>query len=103
MEVMIASAYIFVFSCIAFALIAAAGLGFQVKSEAGPFAYPLYAVIELLKAGPLVDYYDLFASQLPFDRMSDVRHADLGAKSAVLAYRIVLNLFYLPFSSVSLI
>lgn len=31
-----------------------------------------YALIELFKAGSLIDYYDLFREELPFDRLSDV-------------------------------
>lgn len=72
LEVAIACAFILVLAPVAFAHIAAAGLGFQIKPEAGAFAFLIYALIELAKAGSLVDYYDLFANQLPFERMSEV-------------------------------
>ena len=87
--------FIFVFAPVAFAHIAHAGLGFEVKPEAGAFAFLIYAVIELVKAGSFIDYYDLFANQLPFDRMSDVQHAGAWAKGAVLSYRLALNLLLL--------
>jgi hypothetical protein len=94
-EVMVACCFILVFAPVAFAQIADAGLGFQLKPEAAPFAFLLYALIELIKAGSLVDYYDLFADQLPFDRMSDVKQSGAWAKGAVLSYRVALSLLLL--------
>jgi hypothetical protein len=94
-EVRAACSFILIFAPIAFAQIAEAGYGFRVRADAPPFAFFLYSLIELLKAGTMVDYYDLFSGQLPFDRISDVRHEGAWAKGAVLAYRLSINLLLL--------
>jgi hypothetical protein len=94
-EVTVACGFILVFAPVAFAHIADAGLGFRVKPDAGPFAFLLYSLIELAKVGSIVDYYDLFATQLPFDRISDVQQEGAWAKGAVFSYRLALNLLLL--------
>jgi len=94
-EAMIACLFLLVYAPIAFAQIAASGQGFAIAPDAGPFAFMVYALIELFKAGSLIDYYDLFRDQLPFDRWSDVSHANFAAKGAVLAYRLTVNLLLL--------
>jgi hypothetical protein len=58
-------------------------------------SFLLYSLIELAKAGSIVDYYDPFASQLPFDRISDVQQEGAWAKGAVFSYRLALNLLLL--------
>jgi tetratricopeptide (TPR) repeat protein len=94
-EVVIAVSFLFVFAPIAFAQLQANGYGFDVAPEAGPFAFVIYTVIETLKSGSLVDYYDLYAERVGFAQISNVDNPSSWAKYAIMGYRVSLNLILL--------
>jgi hypothetical protein len=54
-----------------------------------------YTMIETLKAGSLVDYYDLFADRIGFDKITSAKNPTEWAKWVILAYRLSLNLLLL--------
>lgn len=94
-ETLVACLFIPVFGGIAFAQIHQLGLGFELRPGAPSYSFVLFSIIELLKAGTLVDYYDLFSNQLPFERMTGIKHTGAWSKWPVLVYRIVLNVLML--------
>src|SRR5262249_35104057 len=65
------------------------------SSEAGPFTFLIYTLLETLKAAVLVDYYDLYADQLGFEKIGQVKNPSTYAKAAIFAYRLSLNLLIL--------
>jgi|GEM_PF-7125864 len=87
-EVMIAVSFLFVLVPTAFALLQVQGMGFKLESDAGPFVFLVYTLIETIKAGSLIDYYDLYAGHAPTDPTN-------WAKITILIYRISLNLLVL--------
>ena len=94
-ELVIACAFLLVYAPVAFAAMQAAGYGFEVKPEARPFAFVIYTLVEMLKASPLVDYYDLFAEKLQLDKIGNISHPSPPAKWAVLTFRATLTLVIL--------
>ena len=94
-EVLIAVGFLFVFAPIAFSQLQAHGFGFEIAPTAGPFTFVIYTLIETLKAGSLVDYYDLFADRLGFEKISGAKNPSAWAKWVILAYRLSLNLLVL--------
>jgi tetratricopeptide (TPR) repeat protein len=94
-EVLIACSFLVVFAPVAFAQLQANGYGFVLPPKAGPFTFLIYSLIETLKAGSLVAYYDLFAGQLGYEEVSPVRDPSLFAKAVVLSYRFAVNLLIL--------
>jgi len=95
LEVVIACAFLFVYAPSAFAQLQANGYGFQMAPSAGPFAFIIYTLLEAVKAGSLIDYYDLFAERLGFETYAGARNPTPWAKWAVIAYRLSLNLLLL--------
>jgi tetratricopeptide (TPR) repeat protein len=87
-----AGAFVLVYATTAFAQIQAARQGFQMPPDAGPFTFIRYALVEGLKAAPLVTYYDLFAGDLRLDSVAAVLSS---AKLAVLLFRATLVLIIL--------
>lgn len=94
-EVLIAVGFLFVFVPIAFAQLQQQGLGFDLRADAGPLTFLLYMLIETVKAGSLVDYYDLYADRLGFDRIGAPANPTDWAKATVMGYRLSLNLLVL--------
>jgi len=94
-EVMIACASLLVFAPVAFAQLQAHGYGFELSPNSGPFTFLFYTLIETLKAGWLVAYYDLFADRLGFDQLTPVTNPSIYAKWVVLGYRLALSLLIL--------
>ena len=94
-EVLIACSFMLVFAPIAFAQLQANDYGFELPQGAGPFTFLIYTLIETLKAGSLVAYYDLFAGQLGYEELTPVRNPSIHAKWVVLSYRLALNLLIL--------
>ena len=94
-EVLIAVGFLFVFVPVAFAQLQQQGLGFELRADAGPLTFLLYMLIETVKAGSLVDYYDLYAESLGFDRIGAPTNPSDWAKATVMGYRLSLNLLVL--------
>jgi hypothetical protein len=94
-EVLFAVGFLFVFAPIAFAQLQANGFGFQMAPKAGPFTFVAYTMVETLKAGSLVDYYDLFADRIGFNKIISAKNPTEWAKWVILAYRLSLNLLLL--------
>ena len=94
-EVLIAVGFLFVFAPIAFAQLQTQGIGFTLESHAGPFTFLIYTLIETVKAGSLVDYYDLYADRVGFDRIGVATDPSSWAKATIMAYRLSLNLLLL--------
>jgi hypothetical protein len=94
-EMLGACAFVFVFAPVAFAQIQMAGFGFELETGAGPFAFVRYTMVELLKIGPLVQYYDVFAERLQFETLVAVSHPTMAAKAALLVFRGTVDLIIL--------
>lgn len=94
-EVLLAVAFIFVFTPIAFAQLQVQGLGFTLQQDAGPFTFLIYTLIETVKAGSLIDYYDLYADRIGFDKLGAPEDPSKWAKATIMGYRLSLNLLVL--------
>ncbi|MFT5932470.1 MAG: hypothetical protein ACI93G_001559, partial [Hyphomonas sp.] len=94
-EVLIASGFLFVFAPIAFAQLQAHGAGFTLEDNARPFTFLLYTLIETVKAGSLIDYYDLYAGSIGFEKIGTPTDPSRWAKVAIILYRVSLNLLLL--------
>ena len=94
-EVKIAVAFLFVLTPIAFSSLQQNGYGFKTAPDVGPFTFLLYTFIETLKAGSIVDYYDLWADGLGFDKYTGVKDPTNYAKWLIMGYRLSLNLLLL--------
>jgi tetratricopeptide (TPR) repeat protein len=94
-EMALASGYLLFVVPLAFARLHAAEMGFQLTEGAGPFAFVFYMVIELLKLGTVVDYYDLFADQIAFGQLAQAHHPSEVAKYVTLGFRAVFDLIIL--------
>ena len=94
-EVLLAVGFLFVFAPIAFSQLQEHGYGFQIEPKAGPLTFVVYTMIETLKAGSLVDYYDLFADRTGFDKITNAKNPTEWAKWVILAYRLSMNLLLL--------
>jgi tetratricopeptide (TPR) repeat protein len=94
-EVILAVSFLLVFAPIAFAQLQENGYGFNVASDAGPFAFVLYTLIETAKSGSLIDYYDLYAERIGFAKISRVDDPSPWAKYVIMGYRLSLNLVLL--------
>ena len=94
-EVLLAVAFLFVFAPIAFAQLQVQGIGFSVAANAGPFTFLLYTLIETVKAGSLIDYYDLYADRIGFERIGAPTDPSNWAKATIMGYRLSLNLLVL--------
>ena len=94
-ELVVACAFVLVFAPVAFASMQAAGYGFEVKPEARPFAFVTFTLIELLKAGSMVDYYDLFAEKLQLEKVGNISKPSPMAKWAILTFRFTVSLLIL--------
>ncbi len=94
-EIIGACAFVLVYATTGFAQIQAARHGFQMPSDAGPFAFIWYALVEGVKVAPIVAYYDLFADDLHFHKLGAVAAHSISAKAAVLVFRGALDLIIL--------
>lgn len=94
-EMALACGYLLVVVPLAFARLHAAELGFELTPGAGPFAFVFYMIIELLKLGTVVDYYDLFADQIAFGQLAQAHHPSEVAKYVTLGFRAVFDLIIL--------
>lgn len=94
-EVLFAVAFIFVFTPIAFAQLQAQGIGFKLDQNAGPFTFLIYTLIETIKAGSLIDYYDLYAERIGFEKIGAPTDPTNWAKATIMGYRLSLNLLVL--------
>jgi len=94
-EVIVACSFLLVFAPIAFSQLQVNGYGFQLSRDAGPHTFVIHTLIETLKSGSLVDYYDLFAEELHFEKIGRAKDPTVQAKWAMLGYRISLSLLIL--------
>ena len=94
-EVLVAVAFLFVFTPVAFAQLQEEGVGFTLGQEAGPFTFLIYTLIETIKAGSLVDYYDLYADRIGFEKIGAPVDPSNWAKATIMGYRLSLNLLVL--------
>ena len=94
-EVKIAVAFLFVLAPIAFSSLQEHGYGFRTASEIGPFTFLFFTITEAVKAGSIVDYYDLWADRLGFEHLSGVKDPTDHAKWMIIGYRLALNLLIL--------
>ena len=94
-EMALSCGYLLVVVPLAFARLHAAEMGFELSPSAGPFAFVFYMVIELLKLGTVVDYYDLFADQIAFGQLAQAHHPSVVAKYVTLGFRAVFDLIIL--------
>jgi tetratricopeptide (TPR) repeat protein len=94
-EVLVAVAFLFVFTPVAFAQLQEEGVGFTLGQEAGPFTFLIYTLIETIKAGSLIDYYDLYADRIGFERIGAPVDPSNWAKATIMGYRLSLNLLVL--------
>ena len=90
-EVLVAVGFILVFAPLAFAHLQKAGVGFVIAPGAGPFTFLSHILIETVKAGSMLDYYDLFAADWGWEQYSGVHDPSIWAKAVVLGYRASLN------------
>lgn len=94
-EVLVAVAFLFVFTPVAFAQLQEEGVGFTLGQEAGPFTFLIYTLIETIKAGSLIDYYDLYADRIGFEKIGAPVDPSNWAKATIMGYRLSLNLLVL--------
>lgn len=94
-EVLVAVAFLFVFTPVAFAQLQEHGIGFTLDQDAGPFTFLIYTLIETIKAGSLVDYYDLYADRIGFEKIGAPADPSTWAKATIMGYRLSLNLLVL--------
>ncbi|NQY40011.1 MAG: tetratricopeptide repeat protein [Henriciella sp.] len=94
-EVLVAVAFLFVFTPVAFAQLQEEGVGFSLGQEAGPFTFLIYTLIETIKAGSLIDYYDLYADRIGFEKIGAPVDPSNWAKATIMGYRLSLNLLVL--------
>jgi tetratricopeptide (TPR) repeat protein len=94
-EVLVAVAFLFVFTPVAFAQLQEHGIGFTLDQDAGPFTFLIYTLIETIKAGSLVDYYDLYADRIGFEKIAAPADPSTWAKATIMGYRLSLNLLVL--------
>jgi hypothetical protein len=94
-EVTSACLFILIFAPVAFAQMQLADVGFKLDEKAGPFAFEGYALIEILKIGFLVQYYDIYADIFNFRRLGPVGEPSFWAKFAVIAFRLSVDLIIL--------
>lgn len=94
-EVLVAVSFILVFTPVAFAQLQSQGLGFTLDQDAGPFTFLVYTLIETVKAGSIVDYYDLYADRIGFETIGAPTDPSKWAKVAIMGYRLSLNLLVL--------
>ena len=94
-EMALACGYLLFVVPLAFARLHAADMGFELTKGAGPFAFVFYMIIELLKLGTVVDYYDLFADQIAFGPLAQAQHPSAVAKYVTLGFRGVFDLIIL--------
>lgn len=94
-EVLIAVGFLFVFTPIAFAQLQEQGAGFTLDGDTGPFTFLIYTLIETIKAGSLIDYYDLYADRIGFEKIGAPTDPSNWAKATIMGYRLSLNLLVL--------
>ena len=94
-EMLVAVAFIFVYAPIAFARLQAIGYGFTLLPGAGLFVFVGYTFLEVLKAIPVIDYYEIFAEELRFDAFLSARAPSVSAKWATLVLRASFDLILL--------
>jgi hypothetical protein len=94
-ELIIACASVLIYAPVVFAQLQNAGLGFDVDPKAGPFAFEGFTLIEMLKIAPLVQYYDVYADILNFQKLGTVANPSFEAKFAVIAFRATSDLIIL--------
>ncbi len=94
-EVMLACGFLLVFAPVAFSHLQAHGYGFELAPDAGPFTFLIFSLVELFKAGVLLEHYDLFGDRIGYNEITGVTNPSDYAKWAVLAYRLSLILLIL--------
>lgn len=94
-ELIVSCASVLIFAPVVFAQLQNAGFGFDVDPKAGPFAFEGFTLIEMLKIAPLVQYYDVYADILNFQKLGTVANPSFEAKFAVIAFRVTSDLIIL--------
>jgi hypothetical protein len=94
-ELVVACASVLIYAPVVFAQLQNSGLGFDVDPKAGPFAFEGFTLIEVLKIAPLVQYYDVYADILNFQKLGTVANPSFAAKFAVIAFRVTSDLIIL--------
>jgi hypothetical protein len=101
-ELVVACSSIFIYAPVVFAQMSKDGIGFETPPDTTvPFAFVLYSIIEVLKVGAIIPYYDLYANtwHLPFEnlvqKLGAVVHPTEDSKLAIFAFRASVNLIIL--------
>ncbi|MGH6814085.1 MAG: hypothetical protein ACREC6_00110 [Hyphomicrobiaceae bacterium] len=94
-QMLVACGFVAIYASMAFARLHAAGHSFEMRPDAGPFAFVLFTLLEILKVLPIVDYYDIFADELRFDRIGAAGAPSPAAKWGVFVFRAVFEVIVL--------
>jgi tetratricopeptide (TPR) repeat protein len=91
-EVLTAVAFLFFYFPIAFARLQADGIAFSFLPGSGVVAFTSFTLLEFVKAVPFIDYYEIFGSDLQFERIANVAGPSLSAKFLTLGLRASFDL-----------
>ena len=95
-EVAIACCFILIFAPVVFAQLHVADPhSFSLKGHPSAFAFEGFMLVEVLKIEPIVQYYDVYADILNFERLGTVTDPSFQAKFAVIAFRVSADLVVL--------
>jgi hypothetical protein len=95
-EVAIACCFILIFAPVVFAQLQVADPhSFSLKGHPSAFAFEGFMLVEVLKIAPIVQYYDVYADILNFERLGTVTDPSFQAKFAVIAFRVSADLVVL--------
>lgn len=91
-EVLTAVGFLFFYFPVAFARLQADGIAFSYLPGSGMVALTTFTLLEFLKAVPFVDYYEIFGSDLQFEKIANVAAPSLTAKFLTFALRASFDL-----------
>jgi hypothetical protein len=95
-EVATACCFILIFAPVVFAQLQVADPhSFSLKGHPSAFAFEGFMLVEVLKIAPIVQYYDVYADILNFERLGTVTDPSFQAKFAVIAFRVSADLVVL--------
>lgn len=95
-EVAIACCFILIFAPVVFAQLQVADPhSFSLKGHPSALAFEGFMLVEVLKIAPIVQYYDVYADILNFERLGTVTDPSFQAKFAVIAFRVTADLVVL--------
>ena len=91
-EVLTAVGFLFFYFPVAFARLQADGIAFSYLPGSGMVALTTFTLLEFLKAVPFLDYYEIFGSDLQFEKIANVAAPSLTAKFLTFALRASFDL-----------